>query len=77
MFANALGGVMHFGRVPPKKDVLSDASDPASGPKDPASGPNAPHYEIIFGVSPRSYQLGQSHSDSSRSLPGRILASGR
>lgn len=35
---------MYFGRVPYKTGVLSAKNDPTSGP-------NAPHYEIIYGVS--------------------------
>lgn len=40
-----VGGAMYFGRAPYKQGVLSAKSDPSAGP-------NAPHYEIIYGVSP-------------------------
>lgn len=56
LFANALGGAMYFGRAPDKKGILSNE-------KDTTPGPNAPHYEIIFGVSSRSIRLRQPRSD--------------
>lgn len=43
--SGGVGGAMYFGRAPYKQGVLSAKNDPSAGP-------NAPHYEIIYGVSP-------------------------